>query len=103
MQVADKMVYISPYRILNILPTQDRLGYFWPSRLQLKTLYTNFYINNKSKVGNNYMKKFTLLIILAFAVDLGIFSHENNKGLFSLFSGSSTQQNAVSIDFGTLV
>ena len=49
------------------------------------------------------MKKFTLLIIFLFAVELRIFSQENNNGLFSLFSGPSTQQNAVSIDFGTLV
>ena len=49
------------------------------------------------------MKKIILIIDLIFIVNTGIFSQENNKGLFNLFSGPSIQQNAVSIDFGTLI
>ena len=49
------------------------------------------------------MKKFTLIIVLVFAVDLGIFSQEKNNGLFDLKSGPTEQKNAVSIDFGTLI
>ena len=49
------------------------------------------------------MKKFTLIIVLTFVVNLGVFSQENNNGLFGLKSGSTEQKNAVSIDFGTLI
>ena len=49
------------------------------------------------------MKKFTLIITLAFVVNLGVFFQENNNGLFDLKSGSTEQKNAVSIDFGTLI
>jgi hypothetical protein len=49
------------------------------------------------------MKKIFLISVLVFIVNIGIFLQENNYGLFNLFSGSSTQRNAVSIDFGTLI
>jgi hypothetical protein len=49
------------------------------------------------------MKHFILLIVFAFIVNIGVFSEENQNGLFNLFSGPSLQKNTVSIDFGTLI
>lgn len=49
------------------------------------------------------MKKIILTIVLAFIINIEVFSQENDNGLFNLFSGYSVQKNAVSIDFGTLI
>jgi len=49
------------------------------------------------------MKKYTLIIALTLIVNAGLFSQENNSGLFNLKSEPSEQKNAVSIDFGTLI
>jgi hypothetical protein len=49
------------------------------------------------------MKKYAFVIIFAFIIYIRIFSQENNSGLFNLRSGPTSQKNAVSIDFGTLI